>query len=229
MHLKTLNTNNFEVWYSLMVSVLLAFIGSCQSVASDKGPTLQPDRMIITAAEAASSVIFTAPHGLSARSGLDPKVEQTLKHKPSVAAAYIASEIELTNLIEQGDGESAKQLERAIAILSTYPSIKGDQVLGDWYLELAQRRDATVNLPVSEYRLNFQILTAFAGRYSIPVAQQISAAWLKMDKFEKRASMNYLAEAGRSLPDAIASLQELKTRDPASAELINRALTYMEE
>lgn len=212
-----------------MAIALSVFISGCLSTDTDYGQTPEPERITITVAEAASSFIYSATHGLSARSGLNQEAYEVLKREPSSAARYIANEIKFVELIEKKEAELIKQLERTIEVLGAYPSIEGDQVLSGWYLKLALRRHAAGSLPIDEYRLIFQILSSLADRLSTPVADQITSAWLIMDTFEKRSSLNYLAKAGRSRLDVIAKVRELKAQDPASSDLIDRALTYMEE
>lgn len=241
MRLRDHNPNNIVRLRRLLPLIALgALLLACnaeeQDSATPQGKITPQDSVApqgkITPKEAVNALVFAAPHGLSARSGLAPTYEETLRKEPASAARAVGDLIDFEEMLVQvhgGDRDRQKQLERAISLLGAYPSADGDDLLGSWYLLLFDQRLAAPQAIVAFDRLSFQILDALGERYLPAVARKIETGWDGMDVNERQWSLSFLAKSGKGVPEAITIVRALRVRDGSDATLLDRALVHMEE
>jgi hypothetical protein len=193
-------------------------------------PQVAQDRL--TTASAVAAVIDAAPHGLSARSGIDPAALEVLEADPSAAASEIARRGDRSAIFTAPTApgrEPVLALERSIQLLAHLASVPGDAVLSSWYIESLARRKATDPGTAAIFaRLMYEILTALDTRHAGPVVLSILDRWPEMSVIERRLSLAYVARASRGRADVAYRLRSMLGSGAADQELLARALDHVE-
>lgn len=202
-------------------AVISLFTAACVATRSDA----PPQRANISI-ETATAAILNAPHALSERSGFAPENKSILQSDPDAAALTLRDAIDLEQVfsaIGSDDNRPVKRFERAILLLGAYPSARGDALLTDWHRRLIE------NDSITKKRLRAQILHSLNGRYAPSVIGDINRIWDRIDTVERRAAVNYIAEAGRGSVEAIAQIEALRARGGLDPAVFDRALAYVRE